>query len=297
MTDRSLAPLARGDLVVTATRLVPGARYPTGLGAVRQLDPDGRTKAEALTGATGLVAGLACLDDGSLLALDPQARHAARFAADGTRLPDPDLGGHPFGSLVRLPGGDLLLGEHLCGPSGPFAGGGLVHRVSPDLTPVGRYATEVNGGVAGFLGVTHMALSGDGQTLFHLSETGPHLYGHDLAADRRLGALFTLAEPPAMLFGLAAVPGGDLVVATGSGLLRLCGGRAGFRIAAPIALPAPERGRPGWANVFLRPGGRSIFALDFLGGRLAEVDLEDHAVTRLIDLGLGSSLASLVEVP
>lgn len=297
MTEESLAPFAPGDLLVSATRLEPGARYPTGAGAVRQLDARGEMKAGAATGARGLVAGLALLDDGSLLVLDPQARHAARFAASGARLPDPDLGGHPFGSLVRLPGGDLLLGEHLCGAAGPFAGSGQVHRFTSSLAPVGSYTTETNGGVSGFLGVTHMALSPDGGTLFHLSETGPHLYGHDLASDTRLGPLFTATAPPAMLFGLAALPGGDLLVADGAGLLRLTGGRAGFSLVGRVALPPPAAGRPGWANVVARPDGRGLLALDFLGGRLAELDAATLEVRRLLDLGLPSSLASLVEVP
>lgn len=297
MTGQSLAPFASGDLLVAATRLEPGARYPTGASAVRQLAADGSIKAEALTGGRGLVAGLALLDDGGLLVLDPQARQVARFARDGTRLPDPDLGGHPFGSMVRLPGGDLLLGEHLCGAAGPFAGAGLVHRFTPAFAPAGRYATQTNGGVSGFLGVTHMALGEDGTTLFHLSETGPHVYGHDLATDTRLGPLFTVTQPPAMLFGLAALPDGDLLVANGGGLLQLAGGRSGFRCVGRIPLPPPAAGRPGWANVVVRPHGRGLFALDFLGGRLAELDPVSLEVGRLLDLGLAASLASLVEVP
>ncbi len=297
MTGQSLAPLAPGDLLVAATRLEPGERYPTGASAVRQLGADGRVKAEALTGGRGLVAGLALLDDGTLLVLDPQARQVARFAAGGARLADLDLGGHPFGSLVRLPAGDLLLGEHLCGTSGPFAGEGRVHRFSPGLAPRGTLATAWNGGVSGFLGVTHMALHPDGATLFHLSETGPIVYGHDVETDTRLGPLFTVTDPPAMLFGLAALPGGDLLVANGTGLLRLAGGRAGLRAVGRIPLPAAASGRPGWANVIVRPHGRGLFALDFLGGRLAELDAVTLEVRRLVDLGLPASLASLVEVP
>ncbi|WP_448581226.1 hypothetical protein [Thermaurantiacus sp.] len=297
MTDQSLSPFATGDLLVTATRLNPAARYPTGASAVRQLGPDGSEKAEAATGATGLVAGLALLDDGALLALDPQGRSVACFGPDGNRRPDPNVGDHPFGSLVRLPGGDLLFGEHLCGAAGRFAGGGAVYRFGPEFVLRRRYATQWNGGVSGFLGVTHMALSADGATLFHLSETGPLLYGHDLEDDESLGPLFTASDPPAMLFGLASLPNGDLMVANGTGLLRLVGGCGGFRLADRVTLPPPATGRPGWANVILRPSGQSVFALDFLGGRIAELDLQTHALTRLLDLGLPSALASLAEVP
>ncbi|MCS6987548.1 MAG: hypothetical protein NZM40_09020 [Sphingomonadaceae bacterium] len=298
MTERSLSPLAAGDLLVTATRLAADARYPTGNGAVRQLGADLRPKAEALTGSTGLVAGLGRLPDGSVLALDPQARTVARFHPDGRRAPDPDLGGHPFGAMLVTPEGDVLLAEHLCAPSGPFAGEGRVHRFTADLRPVRRYATLFHGGVSGFLGVTHMVLSVDGTTLFHLSETGPHVYAHDLKADRALGPVFTAREPPAMLFGLCRLPEGDLLVATGRGLLRLNGGQAGFEPAGHIPLPPARPGeRAGWANVIVRPRHPTVWALDFHGGRLAEVDPEGGNVRRLVDLGLPSALASLLEVP
>lgn len=297
MTSRSLQSLASGDLLVTASRLHAGARFPTGDGVVRQLRPDLSLRAEAETGHVGLVAHLVLDAGGSLWALDPQARAVSRFGPDGKPLLAPALGDHPFGPMLLLAGGDLLLGEHLAASSGPFAGRGHVHRFGPDLAPVATYATAWNGGVGGFLGVTHMALADDGRTLYHLSETGPHLYGHDLATDRRLGVLFSIETPPAMLFGLCAVPGGDLMVATGGGLIRLRpeGGR--LVPVSSVALPPPASGRPGWANVVLRPSGRSVFALDFLGGRLAEVAVSTETLIRCVDLGLPSALASLVEVP
>lgn len=297
MTDRSLQPLASGDILVSATRLHAGARYPTGDGAVRQLRPDLSVRGEAATGHVGLLAHLGFDHAGHLWALDPQARAVARFDREGRRMPPPALSGHPFGPMLVLPGGDLLLGEHLAGPAGPFAGQGRVHRFAPDLAPLRVYDTQCHGGVAGFLGVTHMAVAGAGRLLYHLSETGPHIFAHDLKGDRRLGPVFTLEAPPAMLFGLAALPGGDLMVATGGGLLRLRAEGGRLLAVSAIALPAPASGRPGWANVIVRPHGGSVFALDFLGGRLAEIDLASEKVIRTADLGLPSALASLVEVP
>ncbi len=297
MTVRSLEPLLAGDILVAATRLHPGARYPTGDGALRQLRPDLSLRSTASTGHVGLVAHLGFDPEGHLWALDPQARAISRFDREGEPMPPPPVGDHPFGPMCVMPEGDILLGEHLAGPAGPFAGTGRVHRFDRTMTRVHAYDTQWHGGVGGFLGVTHMALAPDGETLFHLSETGPHIFGHDLVRDRRLGPVFTLEAPPAMLFGLAALPGGDLLVATGTGLVRLR--RAGARLehVGTVALPPPAAGRPGWANVVLRPSRTSVFVLDFLGGRLAELDPQSETLLRCADLGLPSALTSLVEVP
>ncbi|MFN3592943.1 MAG: hypothetical protein ACK4TG_12255, partial [Thermaurantiacus sp.] len=121
MTDRSLQPLASGDILVTATRLAAGARFPTGDGAIRQLRPDLSIRGETATGTRGLVAHLAFDGEGHLWALDPQARAIARFDRDGARMPAPGLGDHPFGPMLVLAGADILVGEHLAGSAGPFA--------------------------------------------------------------------------------------------------------------------------------------------------------------------------------
>ena len=117
------------------------------------------------------------------------------------------------------------------------------------------YDTETNGGMGGFLGVTHMALSADGATLFHTSETGAQVYAHDLAADRRLGAVYTRTDPPPLVFGLAMLGDGELMLACGSELRRIDPSSGNAR---SVALP---EGR-GWAVPIVRGGmgscGRSI---------------------------------------
>jgi hypothetical protein len=289
-TGRSLKPFAQGDIFIAATALHAGARYPTGASGVLQLDVDWRPKALARTGRVGLASGLVLGPERALWVFDPQARSVDRFAPDGRLIDPPALPARPFGSAVRTRDGGLILGEHLCGPPGPFAGEGKAVRIDADGRVTATYDTQVNGGVGGFLGVTHIALSSDEATLFHVSETGPHVYAHDLAADRRLGPVHTRADPPAMLFGLAALPGGDLVVATGGGVRRI--GPAGG-VRRDYALPT---GR-GWANIVPRPDARTVWALDFILGRVAELDPATGAIGRVAELGLAQSLASLVEIP
>ena len=290
MTDQSFMPFQSGDLFVPVPVLDPSARFPTGAGRVRQVGADGVTKAEVATGRTGLISGLGIGPDGVLWVLDPQARAVDRFGPEGTLLPALALSARGFGSILFEAGGTILLGEHLAGPGGPFAGEGVTERISADGTVLATFQTETNGGVSGFLGVTHMALSPDGKSLFHVSETGPAIYAHNLAGNRRLGALYTRADPPPMLFGLAALPDGRLAVAIGAALRLLWPDGA---LLGDVALP---EGR-GWANLVVRPGGKSLYALDFFGGRMAELSLPDLALLAVVDFGNPKGMTSVAEVP
>ncbi|QMW22880.1 SMP-30/gluconolactonase/LRE family protein [Sandaracinobacteroides saxicola] len=288
----TLLPFAPGDVFVPATVLEPEARYPTGMGRILQLAADGSARASVDTGRRGLISGLGLGPDGVLWVLDAQARGLDRFAPDGRRLPTPHaMTDMPFGSVLFPADGTILLAEHLCGATGPFAGGGRVYRFDADGRPLAVYATETNGGVSGFLGVTHMALSADGQTLFHVSETGSHIYAHDLIADRRLGAIHTREDPPGFLFGLAALPCGGIVVATGGGARRL----STHGEVSELPLP-PGRG---WANLVVRAAGfgGGLWACDFFAGRLVALDLSTGAVLADRALGLEKALTSVAEVP
>jgi outer membrane protein assembly factor BamB len=253
-------------------------------------------KGEAETGRRGLISGLALLPDGSLIALDPQARAIDRWAADGRRLAllaapgngAPLSGG--FGSAIVLAEGGLLLGEHLAGPPGsPFEGAGKVVELDASGALRWTHDTQWNGGVGGFLGVTHMALAADGRTLWHVSETGSRLYAHDIVAGAPLGVLYSREDPPGLLFGLAALPDGRIAVALGNALRLLDGGG---RMLGDVALP---EGR-GWANLSVRPGGQGLWACDFYGGRVAELSLPDLAVKRTIELGNPQGCTSIAEV-
>jgi hypothetical protein len=195
-----------------------------------------------------------------------------------------------YGSMLPLADGEFLLGEHMVGQIPGFDGDGRVYRVTAAGAVITSYATETNGGMGGFLGVTHMALSADGQTLFHTSETGAHIYAHDLVTDTRLGAVYTRSDPPPLVFGLTMLPGGQLLVACGSEFRRV---DPATGTATAFALP---EGR-GWAVPILRPGGAEIWALDFFGGKLARLAVADGQVLEVKELGLAKCLTGLAEVP
>lgn len=292
----ALQPFTPGDILVTASTLDETARFPTGQGAVLQFAADWTPKARFETGHTGLISAL-CLDaTGTLHALDPQARKITSIGADGRAVAQfGQLPERAYGSMIALPGGDFLLGEHMVGAIPGFSGDGKVYRVAADGTVQATYDTETNGGMGGFLGVTHMALSADGHTLFHTSETGANVYAHDLLDNRRLGAVYTRADPPPMVFGLTMLDSGRLMVACGSELRQVDPG-AGTATTVPL----PE-GR-GWAVPIKRgeagsSGSEQLWVLDFFGGRVATIDADTGAVAELRELGLAKCLTGIAQVP
>jgi hypothetical protein len=289
--EPALRPLAPGDVLISATRIDESQRFPTGDGRVMQLDAALNEKAQWETGRYGLVSGLGLGADGSLFVMDAQARGQDRISANGTLMPTVNAPAKGYGSMLALADGGWLFGEHLCGVQPPFQGEGKVDRFDASGALVRSYGTAFNGGMGGFLGVTHMALSADGERLFHVSETGPHVYAHDLKADKQLGIIHTRSDPPPLVFGIAAVPDGGLLVACGSEVRRLDAS------GTPVRSYTTPEGR-GWAVVAMRPDGEHFWAADFFGARLCSINLETGAVGINKQFpGLEKALTGVVEIP
>ncbi len=291
----ALKPFSPGDIFVTASTLDDSARFPTGLGKVLQFDRQWEAKGICETGHTGLISALAVDLIGNLHALDPQARKISSFGPDGasiavfSKLPE-----RAYGSMIVLPDGDFLIGEHMIGAIPGFSGDGKVYRVTADGAVLAAYDTETNGGMGGFLGVTHMALSPDGQTLYHTSETGAQVYAHDLVSNRRLGAVYTRQDPPPLVFGLAMLHDGHLMLACGGELRRIdpASGSA-------LSVPMPE-GR-GWAVTTARSSAAAssseqLWVLDFFGGKVASIDAVSGVIDELHELGLSKCLTGIAEL-
>jgi sugar lactone lactonase YvrE len=286
-----LAPFAPGDKFVTASDLDESARFPTGRGKILQFDTDWTLKATAETGHTGLISSLTLDRAGNLHALDPQARARSSYGPDGKPISAfAGLGRLALGSMISRDDGHFLIGEHMVGDIPGFSGRGKVYRVDAAGTTLAEYDTETNGGMGGFLGVTHMALAPDGETLFHTSETGAVVYAHDLNDNRRLGAVYTRADPPPLVFGIAACSDGSLIVACGGDMRRVAPAEGELR---RYTMPA---GR-GWAVPVLRGDGASFWALDFFGGNVALIDTASGDVIDIKELGLGKCLTGIAEVP
>ena len=285
----ALQPFAPGDIFVTASDLDETARFPTGKGKILQIASDWTPKATFETGKVGLISSLTVDSAGNLHALDPQARSRVTIGPDGHPKPMfanfPDLA---VGSMIALADGEYLLGEHMVGDIPGFSGRGKVYRVNGAGDVIREYNTETNGGMGGFLGVTHMALSKDGKTLYHTSETGAHIYAHDLDADKRLGPVYTRHDPPPLVFGIAALGDGSLLVACGGDVRRIAPGKG---VISSYSLP-PARG---WAVPVLQGDGSRFWALDFFGGKVASVDTESGAVLDVKELGLAKCLTGIAQ--
>ena len=286
----SLEPFAPGDIFVTDSDLDDAARFPTGMGKVRQYDREWNLKGVHETGQYGLISALSLDPKGRLHILDPQAYWFGSICPDGQPVEAfPKLPRIAFGSMIHCPDGHIL-GEQMVGDMPGFSGKGHVYRIDGDGTVRAEWNTQTNGGLGGFLGVTHMALSQDGTTLYHVSETGENVYAHQLAGDKRLGPIYTREDAPHFVFGIAGLEDDSLLVACASEVRRVVPGKGVQRV---YSLP---KGR-GWSVVKLRPGDTSFWALDFLEGQLASVNIETGEIEQHKGLGLRKCLAGIAEVP
>lgn len=281
---------APGDLWVAST-LVTDRTHRLGLSRLWLLGPDLALRHEIATGDFGMVSGLGRDPrSGVLWALDPTARTISRVAPDGGLLPRIAIApGRGLGSIQFLPDGGFVCGEHLSGDRPPFWGDGRLFEFDAEGRLVRLHRPQINGGVSGFLGLTHIALLPDGRTLAYVSETGNTVYRWDVREGRQLAPLYVREDPPGMVFGLAALAGGDVLVACGTELRRITAqGVAARRYLLP-------EGR-GWS--FLTPSrdGASVWCGDFFGGVIARIDLESGDILASAKFDAPFGLTSIAEV-
>lgn len=211
MTQQStMQPFEKGDVFAGATVLNNPDDDHAGDGRIIQFDADLNEKGVLWTrGTTHLVGGLKFAPDGNLWAFDSHNFKVLRISPEGEQLPDISFPQRAFSNVNFGSDGSIYLGEHLVGheiklppdrPLGttlPFIpgaekfGDGHVYKVSADGDVITEYATEVTGGMGGFLGVTCSALATDDKTLVYLSELGPRVMRYDVEADRQLPDLIS----------------------------------------------------------------------------------------------------------
>jgi hypothetical protein len=279
-----------GDLWVAST-LVTDKRHRLGLSRVWLLGADLKLKLEIPTGDFGMISGLGRDPrTGIVTALDPTARRITRIAPDASVLPRIDLApGRGLGSIVYLPDGGFLCGEHLCGDAPPFHGDGRLLHFDAEGRLLKLHRPKFHGGVSGFLGITHMALSAGGRILAYVSETGDTVFRYDVAEGRQLENLYRREDPPHMVFGLAAAPHDTLLLCCGGEVRRI-----DARGVVQRRFLMPE-GR-GWSFVTLSKDGQSFWCGDFFAGVLARVRLSDGEIIANAKLDVPYGVTSVIEV-
>jgi sugar lactone lactonase YvrE len=310
MTSRAanaFADFAPGDVFAAATLLDDPKDDHAGLGRILQFDADLKEKAAFTTSlTTHLVQGLTFDRDGRLWAFDSQSFVVLTLDADG-RVEKLDLAPRPFSNANFLRDGSVFLGEHLVGselkpeiaarmgtrfryvPGTARFGDGHVFHYSKNGRLLKEYATQVHGGMGGFLGVTGAAVSPDESTLYYVSETGPRLMRYDLANDQQLPDLLAYPEGRReMFFGLAFASDGSLLVSRGARIDAL-DPRDGS-VQRSYALEGS-----GWATIAPSTDGKSLFAGNFFTGELAKIELGSGAKVASAQVGVAKSLAGIAQ--
>lgn len=308
MSVSSLKPFAAGDVFVAATELNDPLDDHAGRGRIIQYDANLRPKGTLWLGATThLVGGLKFDARGVLWAFDSQAFVVLNIHPDGRLQIRDELPTRAFSHVNFAKDGSFYLGEHLVGdsirpeiaarmktklplfPGGDRFGDGHVWHFSPGGELLREYATQTQGGMGGFLGVTNSALAPDGRTLVYCSETGPRLMRYDLAHDRQLPDLQSFQPPfqgpPEMFFGMAYGPDGTLYV--------LRGARIDLVDEAGATLRSIALEGFGWATIAVTPDGRFAYVGSFFTGVVAKVALGAGTVVRTASTGQARALAGI----
>jgi sugar lactone lactonase YvrE len=304
----TLQPFAPGDVFVGSTVLDGAHDDHAGRGRILQYDSRLRKKGVLwLTETTHLVGGLEFDRDGRLWAFDSQAFVVVTIGRDG-QVERRDFGRRPFSNVNFASDGTLYLAEHVAGanikmeiqarmgthlekmPGTHRFGDGHVWHFTPEGTLLRELATQVHGGIGGFMGVTMSALSPDETTLVYCSETGPRLMRYDLENVRQLPDLQCAPEGERqMFFAMDYGPHGRLYVSRGNRI----------DLVAPSGRTMccyPLEGH-GWATLKAAADGRHLYIGNFFSGKLAKLELESGEHVAIADTGVQRSLAGIAEYP
>jgi sugar lactone lactonase YvrE len=311
MKERStLQPFAPGDVFVGSTVLDGADDDHAGRGRILQFDAQLRKKGVLwLTDTTHLVGGLEFDPEGRLWAFDSQGFVVLTIARSGA-VTRRDFGRRPFSNVNFASDGSLYLAEHVAGsnikaeiqarmgttlakmPGSERFGDGHVWHFAADGTLLRELATEIHGGIGGFMGVTMSALSPDESTLVYCSETGPRLMRYDLENARQLPDLQCLPEGErerGMFFAMDYCPRGRLFVSRGNRIDLI---NESGRTTCSYLLE-----EHGWATLKAAMDGRHLYIGNFFSGQLAKLSLETGELIASADTGVERSLAGIAEYP
>ncbi|MFN7173528.1 MAG: hypothetical protein ACK4MT_02295 [Thermaurantiacus tibetensis] len=291
-TGRLLAP---GDILVAASDIDDtrvDLRNHRGPGRLLHFSRDFSLRGELRTGVDGLVVGLAIAPDGVIWTADPTGRAVVRFGVDGRRLePISDLPERPWGSVLCLPDGTVLLAVHSSrgAPPEDRLGDRLLLELR-DLRPARAFRPQSDGGRSGWHAITSLAAVPDDTRLLHLAEGGRTVGVFDLARSVDLDPFLLFPESdPRRAYGVAWAGSGALL-ATGRSVLRL---DPEGRILAEWQAGPPETG---WTRVTPSADGETFFLNNFLAGIIERRSLANGRVLAVCDIGRRCVLCGVADV-
>jgi len=298
MSSQDTTAFAGGDIIVASSDVDDSnvdLRNHAGAGRLLHMDGSFKPRATLWTGTDGLVIGVAVEPlSGVLYAADAQAYTVVAFGADGSGPKTLDwLPRRRFGAIEPDGQGGLWLGVHsrLGDPPADDFGEKWLFHVHPESRRVRAFDVDIDGGMRGFHCVTHMSLEAGGNVLRYVSEGGRRVMRIEPEGAGQLPDLLTLAkDDPRGSCGIATLPDGGLLMATGKGCCRL---DADGNIVEDYDVPA----QPGWSRVTLAADGVSFFLNNFFTGVVERRSVAGGRVLARHDIGRKYSLCGLVEYP
>lgn len=302
-------PFESGDIFVAATVMdVPDDDH-AGTGRLLQFDADLELKGVLwIAETTHKIGGLAFGPDGTLWGSAPISWQVIEIDTNANQKPIRSFAKRPFSSVTFAPDGTLLFAEHLVGsktkisfntthfdflPGDKVVGHGNILRFSADGRFIEEYETETHGGVVGIHGVTSTVLTDDGKRMIYISETGNRVMQYDLENRRQLPDLVDFGKvegAPAMVLVMAQMPGGDLVIGTGTSVVFL--DQHSGKIVNEIKMD-----RMGWAAVAPSIDPGHLLLGNFFDGEFVKLRVSDGEIVARNTIGEERSLSGIAQYP
>jgi hypothetical protein len=148
---------------------------------------------------------------------------------------------------------------------------------------------DTDGGRSGWHAVTSFALERGGERVVHCAEGGRRVMRTDLVLGAPLADAVTFAENVAeRAYGVAALPDGGLLLATGIGAERR-------DAAGAVIMRVRGEAESGWTRVTPTRDGKCFFLNNFLVGRIEKRDLQDGRLLGTADVGKKYALCAIAE--
>lgn len=301
-----VVPFAPGDIFATCTLLDDPSDDHRGRGRIIHYDANLALKNTLwLDDTTHLLQGPRFSPQQVLFAFDAFAHKVVRFAVDGSRLPNlVEAPARAFGSAAFATDGRFFLGETLVGtgsrlplkttlptmPGSTRLGDGHVFEFDANGKLRREHATPTHGGMAGFQGVSSLALAPDGRTLVYVSETGPKIFAWDVATGTSLPDIASFPDSSRKFYFDVRFDEIGSLYALAGGALEIYDLRS-RTLRRSIALPGF-----GWASMSTPRSGNILLA-NFFSGEIAKLDLATGAVLQKAQTNAPKALSGIAQLP